>query len=222
MLERLRAFDLLADFDDDRLLEISKNLTPISYVNGDLILLESEPSEHMYLVESGIIKVFKTSYEGKEFILYFVTPGDTLSEAPFKLGEANLYSAQALGPARVFRLSKEEFRKIAFNEKNLALRVVNRICEQFRKVLDLLGDLAFKKVSMRVAKIILEQISGKEDLSSPRRISQQEMASMAGTAREVVSRTLRDLDDRGLIMIKRHRIIIRDRKRLEEMAGMGL
>ena len=187
----------------------------MSFDKGDVIILEEEPSDHIYLVDSGIIKVFRTSYDGKELILYFLRPGEVLNEAPLKALESNLVSAQALGPTKIFSLSKDKFQRIITEEPKAAVKVLERICEQLKKIMNILGDIAFKKVANRLARIILEHVS--ETTGTPRRISQQEMASMAGTAREVVSRSLRDLEDGGLIRIERNRIYIKDRASLERL-----
>jgi len=215
MLERLKSFDILSGLSNDKIVELSKYMTPMSFDKGDVIILEEEPSDHIYLVDSGIIKVFRTSYDGKELILYFLRPGEVLNEAPLKALESNLVSAQALGPTKIFSLSKDKFQRIITEEPKAAVKVLERICEQLKKIMNILGDIAFKKVANRLARIILEHVS--ETTGTPRRISQQEMASMAGTAREVVSRSLRDLEDGGLIRIERNRIYIKDRASLERL-----
>ena len=215
MLERLKCFDILSGLSNDKIVELSKYMTPMSFDKGDVIILEEEPSDHIYLVDSGIIKVFRTSYDGKELILYFLRPGEVLNEAPLKALESNLVSAQALGPTKILSLSKDKFQRIITEEPKAAVKVLERICEQLKRIMNILGDIAFKKVANRLARIILEHVS--DTTGTPRRISQQEMASMAGTAREVVSRSLRDLEDGGLIRIERNRIYIKDRASLERL-----
>jgi len=222
MLEGLKSIRILSDFNERQLNLINENCTPISYENGALIFLENEESKELYLVESGIIKIFKTSLEGKELILYFVTPGDTINEAPLATHEHNYFSAQALGPVGVFRISKDKFREIVYNEKTLWTKLIDIVSRRLRKTLDLLGDFAFKKVTMRVAKTILEQFGENEDTNLNRRISKQEIAAMVGTSREVVHRSLRDLEENSLIKIDRHQIIIRNIDRLKEVADIGL
>ena len=86
-----------------------------------------------------------------------------------------------------------------------------------RDLVALVEDLSFRQVTGRVAKILLEHAG---DGTGPRsRLTQQEMAAMAGTAREVVGRSLKSLEDEGAIRLDRHRIVITDREALREMAG---
>jgi len=79
----------------------------------------------------------------------------------------------------------------------------------------LVEDLSFRHVTGRVAKILLEHAG---DGTGPRpRLTQQEMAAMAGTAREVVGRSLKALEEEGAIRFDRHRIVISDKQALRDM-----
>ena len=81
--------------------------------------------------------------------------------------------------------------------------------------MSLVEDLSFRHVIGRVAKILLEYAG---DGAGPRpRLTQQDMAAMVGTAREVVGRSLKALEDEGAIRMERHRIVITDKEILKEM-----
>ena len=84
--------------------------------------------------------------------------------------------------------------------------------------MSLVEDLSFKHVIGRVAKILL-QYAGDGTGRQPR-LTQQEMAAMAGTAREMVGRSLKTLEEDGVIRLDRHRIVITDNEALREMAGV--
>ena len=84
-----------------------------------------------------------------------------------------------------------------------------------RQLLSLVEDLSFRHVIGRVARILLDHIG---DGTGPiPRLTQHEMAAMAGTVREVVARSLRALEDEGAISLRRHRIVITDREVLRGM-----
>jgi CRP/FNR family transcriptional regulator len=86
-------------------------------------------------------------------------------------------------------------------------------------MLSLVEDLSFRRVTGRVAKILLENI---EDTNGQRhRLTQQEMAAMAGTAREMIGRSLKLLEDEGKIRLERNRIVITDKEALREIASVG-
>jgi CRP/FNR family transcriptional regulator len=79
-------------------------------------------------------------------------------------------------------------------------------------------DLSFRHVISRVAKILLEHSVGERDRGP--RLTQQEMAAMAGTAREVVGRSIKALEERGAIKVDRHRIVITDKETLQKIIGV--
>jgi CRP-like cAMP-binding protein len=82
----------------------------------------------------------------------------------------------------------------------------------------LVEDLSLRTVGARLAKLLLTQATEEETV--PRRMTQQEMAAQLGTVREVVGRTLAELEREGLIRMERHRIVIVDRTGLESKASL--
>jgi CRP/FNR family transcriptional regulator len=160
----------------------------------DLILLEGEPADAMYFVVSGAVKVFKTSSEGKEQILSFIRPGESFNDVSVFDGGPNLSSVQAVGPVVLYGIRSSDLEVI------------------------LVEDLSFKHVISRVAKILLEY-SG-NGTGPKHKLTQQEMAAMAGTAREMIGRSLKSLEDEGAIRLERQRIVITDKEALREIAGV--
>jgi len=184
---------------------------------GELILLEGEPAEALYFVASGVVKVFKTSADGKEQILYLVRPGESFNDVPVFDGGPNLASAQAMGPVVLYGIRKSDLEVLLHNHPQVALNVTQVLSHRVRHLVSLVEDLSFRHVTGRVAKILLEHAG---DGTGPRpRLTQQEMAAMAGTAREMIGRSLKTLEEEGAIRLDRHRIVITDKEALREMAG---
>ncbi len=180
---------------------------------GEVILLEDESAEALFFVASGAVKVFKTSAEGKEQILNIVRPGESFNDAPIFDDGPNPASVQAMGPVTLYGLRKSDLKAILQNYPKVALNVIKVLAEQVRQMVSLVEDLSFRQVISRVAKILLEYAG---DGAGPRqRLTQQEMAAMAGTAREVVGRSLKALEEEGTIRLERHRIIIADKEALK-------
>jgi CRP-like cAMP-binding protein len=182
---------------------------------GEVILIEGEPSEVLYFVASGVVKVFKTSAEGKEQILSIVRPGESFNDIPVFDGGPNLASAQAMGPVALYGIRRRDLEVILREHPQIALNVNKVLAGQARRLGSLVEDLSFKHVIGRVAKILLEH-AGDGTGPGPR-LTQQEMAAMAGTVREVVGRSLKALEGEGVIRLERHRIVITDREALKDM-----
>jgi len=182
---------------------------------GDIILFEGEPAEALFFVVSGVVKVFKTSAEGKEQILSIVRPGESFNDVPIFDEGSNPASTQAMGPVVLYGIRKNELKVALQNHPQVALNIIKVLAERVRQLVSLVEDLSFRHVIGRVAKILLEHAG---DSTGPRpRLTQQEMAAMAGTTREVVGRSLKALEEEGMIKLDRHRIVITDKKALQEM-----
>ena len=194
---------------------ISKIIFEKTADRGEMVLLEGEPAENLYFVASGVVKVFKTSVEGKEQILSIVRPGESFNDVSIFDGEPNPVSAQAMGPVLLYGIKKNEMETIVQKHPQIAMNVIKVLVKRVRHLLSLVEDLSFKHVIGRVAKILVEHVGG--EISRGRRLTQQEMAAMAGTAREVVGRSLKELEEAGAIKLDRHRIIITDKEALQKI-----
>jgi len=194
---------------------ISKLVFEKTADRAEMVLLEGESPENLYFVASGVVKVFKTSAEGKEQILSIVRPGESFNDVPIFDGGPNPVSAQAMGTVLLYGIKKNDMEAILRNHPQIALNVIKVLARRVRHLVSLVEDLSFKHVIGRVAKILFEHIGG--EIGRGPRLTQQEMAAMAGTAREVVGRSLKALEEEGAIKLDRHRIIITDKEALQKI-----
>jgi CRP-like cAMP-binding protein len=186
---------------------------------AEMILLEGESAANLYFVASGVVKVFKTSAEGKEQILNIVRPGESFNDVPIFDSGSNPASAQAMGPVLLYGIKKNDMEAILGDYPQVALKVIKVLASRVRHLVSLVEDLSFKRVIGRVAKILFEHIGG--EVGRGPRLTQQEMAAIAGTAREVVGRSLKALEEGGVIKLDRHRIIIRDKEALHKLTEVS-
>jgi CRP-like cAMP-binding protein len=184
---------------------------------GEVILLEGNLSDILFFVTAGAVKVFKTSAQGKEQILSIARPGEALNDVPVFDGGPNPVSAQALGPVTVYGIKKDKLQSLMQQYPKIALNTSKVLAGRMRQLVALVEDLSFRHVLGRVTKILLEHAG--DGAGANDHLTQQEMAAMAGTAREVVARSLKALEEQGHIRLERHRIIITDKKSLEEIVA---
>lgn len=196
---------------------ISQHVFEKEATQEELILLEGEQASALYFLVSGAVKVFKTSAEGKEQILEIMLPGTSFNDATVLVGGANRYSAQAMGPVAIYGLPKDKLEVILRNYPRVARNVIRVLSSQMLRLTSLVEDLSFRTVSSRTARILLDYAADRNTVGRP--LTQREMAAMAGTVREVVGRSLKDLEGLGAISINRHRIVIKDRRTLRKIAG---
>jgi CRP-like cAMP-binding protein len=185
-------------------------------VRGEIILLEGEPAQALFFVASGAVKIFTTSPEGKEQILSIVRPGESFNDISVFDDGPNPAGAQAMGAVELYGIGKQEIDNILRQHPQIALNVMKVMAKRMRQLVSLIEDLSFRRVLSRVAKILLEY--GSEKTEPRTRLTQQEIAAMAGTAREVVGRSLKSLEEIGTIRMESHRVVITNRGALQQLA----
>ena len=216
-LELLKRIPYFENLGLDELNSIKKFVFEKEVERGETVLLEGEPSGALYFVASGAVKVFKTSVEGKEQILSIIRPGETFNDVAALDNGPNPATVHTMTPVTLYGIKREELKLILREYPLVALNVVKVLAGRVRHLVSLVEDLSFRPVIGRVANILLQYT---KDKSGPKlRLTQQEIAAMAGTVREVVSRSLKSMEDKGMIKLDRHRIIITDKKALEDMVG---
>jgi len=214
-LEFLKSILYFSDLGLDELESIRKLAFEKTADRAEMVLLEGESAANLYFVASGVVKVFKTSVEGKEQILSIVRPGESFNDVPIFDGGPNPASARAMGPVLLYGIKKNDMEAILRDHPRIALNVIKVLARRVRHLVSLVEDLSFKHVIGRVAKILFEHVGG--EMGRGPRLTQQEMAAMAGTAREVVGRSLKALEEEGAIKLDRHRIIITDKEALQKI-----
>lgn len=215
----LRLSAYFSGLDSEELDSIREHIFEKSVARGEIIVFEGEPATAIYIVISGVVKVFKTSTDGKEQIIYLARPGDSFNDVPVFGGGLNLASAEAITQVNLCGIKKDELKAILLGNPKLAENVLKVLSQRVEQMVSLVEDLSFRRVTGRVAKILLENA---EDTNGQRhRLTQQEMAAMAGTAREMIGRSLKLLEDEGKVRLERNRIVITDKKALVEIAGVG-
>ena len=215
-LDALRKIPLFATLAPDDLASVAAVTRERRYARGDIILLAGQDGGALYYVRRGLVKVFKTSEEGKEQTLRLLGPGHTFNDVPALDGGPNPASVMAMEPTNVYMTSGAELRRLIVERPGVAEATVRSLATALRHLVTLVEDLSFRHVRARVAKILLEQEESATDgEQTRRRLTQQEIAAMAGTAREMVGRALKELEAAGAIHSAHGHITVVSRERLQ-------
>ncbi len=186
------------------------------YGRDEMLFFEGEATESLMFLASGVVKIFKTSPDGKEQILAIAHTDETLNEVPLFNGGLNTTSAQAMMQVVVYMINKRDIEMIMKKYPLVASNVIHILAKRTRQLVSLVEELSFKRVNGRLAGILLE--NAVREGESGARLTQRDMAAMAGTAREVISRSLKAMEDDGIIGFDKHRLIIRDREALRQLS----
>lgn len=184
------------------------------YERGEIILLEGDTGSALCYVHTGLVKVFKTSPEGREQVLRLIGAGHTFNDVPALDGGPNPASAAAMEASEIYLIRHRELRTLIATRPEVAVTVVQSLAEALRHLVALVEDLSLRHVTARVAKLLLDQEQGDQPMTSHHHLTQQEMAAIAGTAREVVGRALKELEAAGAIEMRQGHAVVINHERL--------
>lgn len=215
-IDFLRSVPYFTDLSEEEITRIDKALVERSFTKGQILFLDGEPCQGLYLVVAGQVRIFKTSPEGREIVMLVAHSGDSFNDAPAFDGGPNLVSASALGPSTVHIIPRQVLVSL-FADCPAATAIVKGLAVRLRHLMTMVEDLSFRSVTGRVAKLLLEQAVSEGKSSSAPRLTQDEMAAMVGSVRDVIGRVLRALEKDGAIRIEGHRILVINRNLLRNM-----
>ena len=218
-VEALRQIPLFAALSPEDLAQVAAMTIERHYDRGDIILLEDDPGGALHYVRSGLVKIFKTSLGGKEQVLRLIAAGHTFNDVPALDGGPNPASAAAMEPSIVYVLRRADLQQLIITRPEVAQAVVQTLASALRHLVALVEDLSLRRVAARVAKILLEQEASFQEEQHIYHLTQQEMAALAGTAREVVGRALKELEAAGAIEMRQGRAVVLNRERLRLLAS---
>jgi len=216
-LARVSIFSGLAEAE---LSFLTQRAVPRRFSPGQTVFSEGEPCTGMYVVESGHIRVFKSSAGGREQVLTIDGPGGSVAELPVFDGGNYPASAAAIDEVTLLFVSKQDFQALCLAHPQVALKVLRVVGARLRNLVGIIEELSFTTVRHRLASYLL-RLAEKEGKRAPEGVAitlpanNQELASQIGTVRELVSRNLSRLQAEGIIKIDGRGVIVCDRNALE-------
>ncbi len=209
----LRATPYFQSLPPAALADLAACATRRTYARGELVILEGEPARAVYLVVRGQVRAYKLSPEGRQQVLDRLGPGQSFNLVPVLDGLPNPASVEAVNQATVLALPAGVFLDVLRRHPAVAQAVLADLAGRVRRLATLVEDLSLRTVRARLARYLLRQAE-----QPGHRLTQAEMAAELGTVRDVIGRALADFEAEGLIAIDRHRIVVKNRRALEERA----
>lgn len=212
-------FDALSDGDAAAL---ANELIPRTYGPRELIAVEQEPSKGFYYLRKGSVRIFRTSADGREQSFRLATAGDTFGEVPVFDGGPNPATVEALERCEVLLVPTETFRRVVQEHPEVAMTLLNHFARRIRGFTELVGQLSLQTVQSRLARYLYqlareEGTPTNEGIVVKRDLTVQDLASLVGSVREVVGRTLRTFQEDGIIEMRRKEIVVRDLRLLARL-----
>jgi CRP/FNR family transcriptional regulator, cyclic AMP receptor protein len=189
----------------------------VRHEKGAQFISEGSPSEALYFIISGLVKVYKTSANGKEQVLHIAPPGDSLNDVSLFDGEPNAAGMATLTPVVLYSIKKDDIFKILRENPAIMMNVIKALASRIRRDSKLLEDISSSQVLGRLAKLFLGRYGG-EDLTAGLNLTQKDLASLVGSSREMVNRSLKIIEDMGGIRLSRRKVFILDKDVLHHIA----
>lgn len=182
-----------------------------------VVFLQDEPALGFYFVETGWLKGSKITSSGREQVLRYFGPGETVNEISLFLDIPNPATLIALELSSVWLIPREVVLGLMEANPKIMRGITQNLAKRLLYVVNLIEDLSLLPLEARLAKFLLEHAEA--GIFKRRQwATQAELAARLGTVPDVLHRVLRSFSEAGLIEVERQHIIILDKGALEEKA----
>jgi len=208
----LKTVRLFSTLSDDQLRMLQPCLQLRSYARNTFIMRAGEETDALYIILSGRVKILIPDEEGHEVILAFMGPNEFFGEMGLLDDQPRSASVETLEPCEMLRFSKAGFIACLKDNFDLAMIIIRNLVKRLRDADRSIESLALVDVYGRVARLLLDHAQEIDGLWTVKQAPpKQEMARMIGASREMVSRVMKDLQQRGYIRTDKRKVVLLDK-----------
>jgi CRP/FNR family transcriptional regulator len=217
-VELLKSVPLFADLEGEELERFSHVAVPRSFPAGTRVFHEGDDSDACYIVKNGSFRVTREHSDGRAITLATLGPGEIFGELAMLDGDQRSASAEALTDGDLLALPANDVRGLLARHPEISLKLVAGLVRRLRAANVRLSRQSFQTVPSRVAGILAqlsrEAQNGDEAEEVTINMNQTDLAQLAGTSRESVSRFLAELVRAGVVRSGRGRVTVLDPSKL--------
>ncbi len=216
--ELLARVPLLADLDPGELERIAQVAIPRSFPKGARVFHEGDTSDACYVVREGEVRVTREHSDGRAIALATLGPGELVGELAMLDGGVRSASVEALTDVELLAVSAADMRGLLERNADITTKLVVKLAERLRETNERISRQSFQTVPSRVAGVLSQLVNeqsaelGREGVTI--RMNQVDLAQLAGTSRESVSRFLAVLERAGVVRVGRGRVTVLEPPRL--------
>jgi len=215
ILKQIPLFSEMNDRDLDKIIHLASKQ---KYHKENLILIEEEIGSTMFIILSGRVKISRISDDGREVILSILSDGDFFGEMSLLDGHTRSANVTAIEESELLVIRREEFLQMLKDFPQIAINLLKELAQRIRKSDEHIKSLSLQDATGRVATTLLRiaEDSGvfrKGQVEISELPLQQDLANMAGTSRETISRVIKSLTEEGYLKKQGGKIIILDYER---------
>lgn len=209
----LENFNLFTSIKQESMMELNKMVKEKEIAKNQPIYFPNEPSDSIYFLKTGRVKISRYSDDGKEMILAFINPGEVFGEMAYLGEEERTDIAITVEPSFICAINKNDFAQFVEKNPALNLRLTRLIGLKLKSYSERIEDLVFKDSKQRVISFLLKLTdeNGKkvgDQIFVKPFLKHQDIADLTACARQTVNDVLTDLRERGIIDFDRKKLII--------------
>ncbi|RMH06837.1 MAG: Crp/Fnr family transcriptional regulator [Nitrospirae bacterium] len=221
LLSRFPLFAFLSKADQQSLVQ---DILEIPYKKGEYIFREGDPADWFHIVKEGTVKCVKSSPDGRDVTLKFLTAGDLFCcEAATLEGSCHPGCAKVLEPATIVKIPKKRYWEILRRNPDMALEVIQYLGERLREAQETAKAMVFHKAERRLAAVLatLAEKTGipeSEGIRLATKVTRRDLADMSGLTVETATRLMSRFKAQHLVTGTAKRLLIRNLNALKAIA----
>ena len=207
----LRNVPLFSMLPEGQLQLLTQVLSRKPYPKNSTVIAAGDPTDAMYIVVSGRLKVVMSDKEGQEVILAILNQGEYFGEMGLIAQAPRSATVTTIEPCELLTITRADFTKCLQGNFDLTMNVIRGLVKRLREADKKIGSLALMDVYGRVARLLLEMaetIDGQKVIT--KKLTKRDIAKMIGASREMVSRVMKELQASGRIEVRAREILLRD------------
>jgi CRP/FNR family transcriptional regulator len=224
-VQYLKNIPVFCNLPEEQLLKIHQNTIERQYRKGTVIFIEGDPGKGFHYVKSGKVKIVKMADDGREHIIKIMGAGEIFAEVLLFNNRPYPATAIAVEDSCIGLIHNLDLEKLILQNNELALQLIKALSQRLLYAQQKIKNLALHDVMARTAEILLrlsaehgrKKANGHIEVSID--LSRQDLASLVGTTRETVTRTLSTLKKEQVIDFNGQKVIICDEAALKRLTS---
>lgn len=225
-IKALKQTVLFGSLSDVALSKLSEKAIEKYFNIGEIIFLEGQIAQGMYVVVNGAIRALRTNVDGREQVIHIERAGATFAEIPVFDGGEYPSTVVADEASQLLFIDKQDIYQLCLEHPEIALAALKVLSKRLRYCASLIESLSLKEVSQRIAELLLEEAQQNNIVDNTAKLklklTNQQIAARVGTVREVVSRSFTRLQQDGLIKLEGREIKLLDIQALAKYANSNV
>ncbi|MCW8806404.1 MAG: Crp/Fnr family transcriptional regulator [Ignavibacteriaceae bacterium] len=226
-VEFLKSVPIFSELKDETLSQLSKTGSVQSFSKDSIILSEKEAGSALFIIISGKVKISRISAEDndKEVILALLNPSDFFGEMSLLDGLERSATATAMDDSKIFIIQRNDFLQLLNDNPDVSIALLQELTQRLRAAGMKIKALSLKDAEGKVATVLLQLADDvgkiKQGVVEIEKLPfQHELANMAGTSRETISRTLHAFAKKGLIELEGSKLRIVEYEKFKELFSL--